>query len=46
MKEIQEFINALGFPIFICVILMYALWKIYSTVAESLKRVTTVNQLS
>ena len=44
MKEIQEFISALGFPTFICVILMYALWKIYSAVVESLKHVTTVNE--
>ncbi len=44
MKEIQEFISALGFPTFICVILMYALWKIYNTVVESLKHVTTVNE--
>lgn len=44
MQSIQNFISTLGFPIFLSIILIYALWKIYNAVIEALKHTTKTNK--
>ncbi|MFR9241026.1 MAG: iduronate sulfatase [Clostridium baratii] len=43
MKEIEELISTVGFPIACCVAMGYVLWKVYNKMVATLDRVTETN---
>lgn len=43
MKEIEELISTVGFPIACCVAMGYVLWKVYNKMTATLDKVTETN---